>query len=317
MAFTALNVGDQISPNLDQILIELKTALNERQASLRITQTGGWSTSEEIITRAGSYITILRTAITDLIVPHAVSVDYGVFVSPTTHTLFADDDDLLDYAGYPGGWIDTAGLPVSDASIWAQFQDVFSSLKKLGLRPGGFGGSQFFDYRSAYNASNEVAWDNAVADSPSGITVGVPMQWLVRRVHVDNKYEWLIYGPTKESEYDTAGWDQLLLGAFDRERRLYTIYGEGTGSAQITFSIDGCSSTFVAKEDGTNNAVDAVAYITSGFTFGANYVVTNRIDTAEPASAPMITAIGSEAKLTFALGEFRIIFDVSSTLSYG
>ena len=322
MPFTTINVGDQISPNLDQILLELKTALNEREVAFGISQTIGWYVSGKIEVDTNMYVATIRSAIAVLLVEH----DATVFLKLDGVTEFANISDLLIEAGYPSGWITLVGGKISNRLIYVQLQNVFLQMLRIRKTKAIITAllEECFDIadvrQSISPVSEEDDWDGAVAGEFSttvarrpnlGYSVTATARWTL----------WSIFEP---HAYDTSGWPTKL-GALVYARHTYFVNAipNGNTSGQMVVELNGGDETITITMTESADGV-GTADLVSGFTFGVDYVAT--AETVDPANQPWTPLVGKSAGFYFncdgtASGDRNVpvefLFNLTSAMTYG
>ena len=318
MAFTAVNVGDQISPNLDQILLELKTALNERETAISRTPTSGWYTTGRIETDAEQYIVAIRAAIETLLVEWGDSV----FLKLDGVTLFTNIADLLNEAGYPSGWITLVGGSISNRLIYVQLQNVFLQMLKIRKIKAA---NPLSSVRYRYGigeGSEEANWDEAVAGTFETYTAGYPKAAYDIAADVPPT-GWVIVGGSGH-RYDTSGWPTQL-GALDYVRHAYFVDAipNGNTSGQMVVDLNGGDETITVLLNETTDGA-FTADLVSGFTFGVDYEMT--AESVDPANQPWTPRAGKKATLyinatSTAAGDLNVpaefYFTITSAMTYG
>lgn len=190
MAFTIPTSGQRIAAPgaLDQILLELATAYNERRSIIGLAPTSFPTISgSRIVTTAKQYIDIIRNGLPNMLELNTTLGAMNKFVK-ADRTLYTGIDDVLDHAGYPAGWDND--FRISNKGIWIQLQDVMHELVHYGCFVG-------FPWPIDANLSSttrspiegplypptigwptpEQAWDQ-LRDSPQSYNVGgTRMQW--------------------------------------------------------------------------------------------------------------------------------------------
>ena len=319
MAFTTINIGDAVSETLGQVLLELKTALNEREAAFSITVSSTWDTSGRIEVMASYYIETLRTKIALLLAEH----DDTAFMKADGLTQYADEDDLLDEAGYPSGWIDMAGSAISDRDIWIQFQDVFSVLKKIRKIKSGSGEFSVIQVRpSSGSGTDEAQWDEAVAGTYATY-VSESAQSVKWKNATYPLVAWTLYGP-QEHTYDTSGWPEEL-GTLEYARHAYYIDAipNGDTSGQMDVSLNSGEETITVEMDESADGAGEIDLV-EGFVFGSDYTAT--AESVDPANQPYSKLAGKEPRFFFnangtGSGDKNVpvtfLFDITSAMTYG
>lgn len=318
MSFTPINSGDHVSSTLETAIEEFKVALNERESILGKSVTGGWSSDASIAIRAKETLTDIRSAIPALL----TASSGGLCFRKSDLTRYADIDDFLSDAGYPDGWIETEGLAISERGIWTQLYDVFAALinvTKMELS-GGAGSYSTFTRTGSLSASNESAWDSAVADTPG--STSSPYLWWAGAFG----YQWNFRGPSVQVTVNTSGYNESLCDSIVTARTACDIQSGGSyfGSNIINISVQGGEATFDINLNGDNDG-RAEFDIGVDLEYGIDLIVEYEITTSEPASAPATPAADHDALWSFVLQAtsadepflFCFIFDITPALTYG
>lgn len=318
MSFTAINTGDFCPDTIVNAILELGSALYERELALGLSPSSLGSFEVHIPTRCVEFISDIRPAIENLIADG--HDEDAKFLKTADYSEYVDADDLLDEAGYPSGWISTTDYAVSDPAIWNQLFAVFGELYKHRrvISPD----SPSVPQRTGSEAVYEDAWDEAVAATPGTLTAFPSLKWHSLLVGPSTRV-WELNGPVYDLSFPTGGIVAAQVGVFDECTIEYCISSSRTASQDsvITVVLMSGAVSKTINPSGANDETGGSIVRTTGFTFGIDYVVDAEITTTEPSSAPWPQYANAFFWLSgnsgSAPGDIEFRFDITSILTYG
>ncbi len=336
MAFQTLTAGDIHPTNMETLLAQLRTAVDERY-SLGGVSPLAWSSSGIRSTRWRSDLEAMRERCEDMV---AISIG-GIYESSgfvkSDYTLYSGISEVLSDAGYGSGWIDidtTGGINSQDnyrvsgssfIALWQQVIDVLAEMAYYQFKVDSLWVADNVSYsypsgngeRYGTDSDNEVAWDESRLDSVGTVTLSLARSgdigWL-GKTGAPSGREWYMLGPTAKISVDFTDFIGDCTGAnFEYEIQ---------GPQDFSLDVDDENSLSAYTTDGntTSGAFDLGAAITTGAVNEIEYSIT----TTEPVDAPALaTSPFSSGVLirlvagSATLADDYFYFDITSALTYG
>lgn len=340
MAFTTLTAGDIHPTNAAALVTEIKAAIDQRR--LAIGQSAGSYSSTGV--RATNWRTNLETFriyCEDLIADSGYTVgglnpaQSGFVKSDLTE--YANFAGVLSAAGHGGVWIDIDTTGPTDSqdnyrvsgaafiALWQQIIDVLGELIYYRVTVGETTETVVYTRsypsgngeRYASAGTNEGAWDNAKADTPSGtITIPLGGDWGVG--WFTQPAEWWLLGPTERITFNLDN----QIGTCLQADVVFIGHEEfATDGTTITVEDEFALMTFVTTGGATpSSSFDLKDDIAPG---SATSTVDYSVTTTEPATRPWEdpSGEGTGAVIYLTQGTLGVdphfYFDITSALTYG